>query len=351
MLGISFVKAQPTTHLIQYRGGKVIREGSGLSFFYFAPTSSLVAVPVGSRDCPFIFENVTSDFQTITVQGQVTYRIAKPVNAAQLLNFTLRADGKTYESDDPEKLPERVMATAKVLIQQSVRSLNLKDALRAADQVTAQVGREFSAHREIAALGLELLGLSILAIKPGVETGRALEAEARESILKTADDAIFERRNSSVNGERMIRENELNTEIAVEQKKRQIRETQMEAEASLRKKKHDLEKVDMSASINLEEERKALVEKKAANARTLAQADANRIEAFIDAFRNADPRIVQVLAASGMEPAQLIAQAFGGIAERAEKIGELNMSPDLLNSLLNAGPKHEAGKEVGRGTR
>ena len=37
------------------------------------------------------------------------------------------------------------------------------------------------------------------------------------------------------------------------------------------------------------------------------------------------------------QPGQLIAQAFGGIAERAERIGQLNMSPELLNSLLGAG--------------
>ena len=350
MLGISFVKAQPTTHLIQYRGGRVVREGAGLSFFYFAPTTSLVAVPVGSRDCPFMFENVTADFQTVTVQGQATYRIANPGNAAKLLNYSLKADGRTYESDDPEKLPERVVATAEVLIQQAVRALPLRDALRAADEVSERVGRRFSAHPEVTALGLELLGFSILAIKPTAETSRALEAEAREAILKSADDAIFERRNSSVDGDRRIRENELSTEIAVEQKKRQIRETQMEAEASLRRKKHEREKADMAARIHLQEERKAFVERQSANVRTLAEADAHRVETVVEAFRNADPRIVQVLAAAGMEPGQLIAQAFGGIAERAERIGELNVSPDLLNSLLAAG-KREAVKEAARVAR
>jgi hypothetical protein len=54
------------------------------------------------------------------------------------------------------------------------------------------------------------------------------------------------------------------------------------------------------------------------------------------ALEKADTRIVQALAAAGMAPGQLIAQAFGGIAERAEKIGQLNMSPDLLESLLSA---------------
>ena len=45
MLGIRFIKSQPTTYLMQFSGGKVVREGAGQSFFYYAPTSSIVAVP------------------------------------------------------------------------------------------------------------------------------------------------------------------------------------------------------------------------------------------------------------------------------------------------------------------
>jgi hypothetical protein len=44
MFGIKFIKAEPTTYLLQYRGGQIVREGLGLSFFYYAPTTSLVAV-------------------------------------------------------------------------------------------------------------------------------------------------------------------------------------------------------------------------------------------------------------------------------------------------------------------
>ena len=35
-----------------------------------------------------------------------------------------------------------------------------------------------------------------------------------------------------------------------------------------------------------------------------------------------------------MQPGQLIAQAFSGIAERAGSIGQFNMSPELLQSLM-----------------
>ena len=78
MLGIQFIKIPPTTHVIQYRGGKIVREGAGISFFYHSPTTSLVAVPVGSTDVPFIFEEQTADYQNLSLQGQITFRIAEP---------------------------------------------------------------------------------------------------------------------------------------------------------------------------------------------------------------------------------------------------------------------------------
>src|SRR5512137_236890 len=99
MFGIRYIKVQPTTHLIQYRDGRVVREGVGLAFFYYAPPTSLVAVPIASTDAPFIFEEVTADFQTVTIQGQVTYRVTDPKKLAALMNFTLNARGQNYVSD------------------------------------------------------------------------------------------------------------------------------------------------------------------------------------------------------------------------------------------------------------
>ena len=336
MLGLRFIKVNPTTHLIAYRGGKVIRQGQGLSLLYYQPTTSLVAVPVDSREIPFLFEKVTADFQTVTVQGQLAYRISDPVRTAQSLNFTLAAAGKGYESDDPERLPERVVAIAQVSIQRLIHASPLTQALRASGDIATQVLRELRDSSELAALGVEVQGLAILAIKPTPETARALEAEAREAILRRADDAIYARRNAAVENERAIKESELDTEVAVEHKKRAIRETQLEAEASVQRRKAELRQADLSANIGLEEQRKQLVEATAANTRTAAEADAHRIATSVQALAGADPRIIQALAAVGMQPGQLIAQAFGGIAERAERIGQLNLSPELLQSLLAA---------------
>ena len=339
MFGIRFVKALPTTYLMQVRGGRVVRKGAGLSMFYYGPTSSLVAVPVASREAPFIFQQVTADFQSLTVQGQVAYRVSDPAKASAMLNFALRADGKTYESDDPEKLPQRILAVVEVLIQQDVQAMSLKEALRASDKISSSLARRLQSHPEIQALGLEVLGVFVLAIKPTPETARALEAEAREAILKASDEAIFARRNAAVEQERTIRENELDTEVAVESKKRVIRETQMEAEARVQKMQAELRQADMEADITIEDRRKAFVALNAENTRMMAEAEAHRVAAVMKALEAADPRVVQALASVGMQPGQLIAQAFGGIAEKAERIGQLNVSPELLQALI---PKPDA---------
>ena len=75
MFGIRYLKVPPTTYVLHYKAGKVVREGAGQSFFYYSPTSTIVAVPVGSVDVPFVFNEVTADFQNVTIQGQLTYRV------------------------------------------------------------------------------------------------------------------------------------------------------------------------------------------------------------------------------------------------------------------------------------
>ncbi|MBR1148006.1 SPFH domain-containing protein [Bradyrhizobium sp. AUGA SZCCT0431] len=334
MFGIRFIKAQPTTYLMKYRAGAVTQEGAGLSGFYYSPVTSLVAVPIGSRDAAFIFEQIARDFQAVTIQGHVTYRIGDPKRAAAMLNFTLKKDGKNYESDDPERLPLRILGTVEVLAQQVVKDLTLKEALQASDRIADIIATGLKSRADIASLGLEILGVSIRAVKPTPDTAKALEAEAREAILRNADEAIFARRNFAVEQERAIRESELDTEIAVEQKKRSIRETQMDAEASVVAKQNELREAGMVADITLEAKRGDFVALNAENTRTLADAEAYRVGALMKIFEGVDTRVIQALAAAGMQPGQLIAQAFGGIAEKAERIGQLNVSPELLNALM-----------------
>ena len=342
MFGIRYIKAAPTTYLMAFRGGKVVAEGAGLSTFYYSPATTLVAVPIARRDEAFMFEKITADFQTVTVQGHVSFRIADPVKTASLLNLTVRADGSTYVSKDADKLAERVVALAQVAVQQLIQKMPLTEALRGVAKLADDALAGLRRNHEMAAMGIETLGLAILAVRPTPDTGRALEARAREAILREADEAIYARRNAAVENERAVKQSELDTEIAVEQKKRSIRDAQMDAEASVRRKKNELRQAEMEADIAIENRRREFVGINADNTRTTAEAEAHRIGAVVKALEQADPRTVQALAAMGMQPGQLIAQAFGGIAERAERIGQLNLSPDLLQTLLAAPAKEKS---------
>lgn len=334
MFGFKFIKIQPTTYLLQYSRGHLAREGRGLAFFYFAPFTSLVAVPLESHDIPFIFNQITADYQNISIQGQVSYRIVNPKQIAELLNFTLDNRTSRYLSTDPETLAQRVINQTQVLLQSLVGKLPLRETLKSGNQLVEQILPILGETKEIKALGLEILGLSILAIKPTPEMARALEAEMREILLKEADEAIYSRRNAAVEQERAIRENELNTEIAVETKKRQIRETQMDAERAVQEKQRQLEQEQMAGKIDLERLNKVLVELATENLRCEADAQAYRLTASMRALAGVDINIINALTQMNMDANQLVAAAFRDLANNAEKIGHLNVSPDLLRELL-----------------
>ncbi len=212
--------------------------------------------------------------------------------------------------------------------------LQLKPAIRAAESIATECMTQLKNNNTLAGMGLEVTALNILAIQPGAETARALEAETRENILKDADDAIYRRRNFAVEQERIIKENELNTEIAVEQKNRQIRETQMEAERSVKEKERLMQQEDMAFKIKQEQENIRLTELAVKNRRTEAETKAYALKVQLDNIITVNPEIIRALAAMNMDPARMIANAFDGLAAQAGKIGELNISPDLLHGLM-----------------
>ena len=341
---VRFAKFAPNRHVFRYRGGKITAEGAGLSFFYFAPATTLVVVPVGSEDAPFMLSEVSSDFQELTLQGQITYRISEPAKAAKMLNYTLDSEQKAqaYVSEDPQKLPERLVNLALVVIKGAVKNLSLKEAIVSSDEVAQRAHQALAGHEMVKALGVEILGLSIAAIRPNPETAKALEAETREEILKESDQAIFLRRNYAVEQERIIRESELNTEIAVEKKNREIQENKLETQRFAMKKELEMEEERLAFQIQQEEKNQTLIDLKTRNDRAVADAKAYALKAVIAAYENTKPDVLRVLANAGLDSGHLLAQAFQGIAEQAEKIGSLNITPDLLNTIVASSSRAKA---------
>ncbi|MFF2019241.1 SPFH domain-containing protein [Paenibacillus sp. NPDC058177] len=334
MFGFRFVKFQPSEYVLKVKNGKVVREGIGLSFHYYAPTTSVVVVPVSSIDVPFIFEEITHDYQTVTVQGQLTYRIVDYRKTTQILNYTYNLKKNMYLSDDPGKLAQRVINIAKVLTKKQMEQLPLRDAIQSSERLARSITQEIARNEEIEKLGIELMGLSILAIVPNKETLRALEAQAREEILRDADNALYERRNASIEQERRVKENELSTEIAVETKKKQIRETQLDAERAVKQKQNQMKEEQLSFDTALEEKKQELIELAIVNKKAEADARAYELSAIMNSLQNVAPNVLQALTQVGMNPEKLIAIAFQDLAGNAGKIGQLNITPDLLQGLI-----------------
>jgi SPFH domain / Band 7 family len=330
---MAYMKVPPTKYVIHYRQGKIRRQGAGLSFFYYVPVSTIVIVPFASADAPFVFQEVTGEFQPITIQGQLTYRVSDPRKLAALLDFSVTQGGQ-YRSEDPEKLNARLVHQAQVLARSMTQKMTLSEALTRSREIGNEVLAGMKNSETIAALGIEVLSVAILSVRATPEMSKALEAEAREALQRRSDEAIYSRRNAAVEQERRIKESELNTEIAVEEKHRQIRETKMAAELAMEQKQREVREARMAADISVEQQRAALLERRTANERSEADARAYGLEAVLKPVRGLDWKTLMMLTQGGGDPQRLIALAFQGLAENAQKIGELNISPDLLQSLI-----------------
>ncbi|HLJ44940.1 MAG TPA: SPFH domain-containing protein [Bryobacteraceae bacterium] len=316
MLGISYRKANPTDYVLHYSGGKLVRAGAGLSFFYFRPSSAIVSVPLASVNIPFVFTEPTADFQTLAIQGQLTYRIADPKRASGMLDFTLDAKGR-YTKDDYQKLPERLVYTLQTLMRAEIQRLPLREALFHGDALTARVLDQLKASPEVTQLGIEILNLAVLSVKPTPDMAKALEAEAREALNRQADEAVYTRRNAAIEQERHIKENELQTELLVQTKQRELHERELEGE------------------IALETQRAALTDQKTENERKEADTRAYALKAVLAPVQGLDWRVLMMLNSHGGDARGTIALAFQELAANAQKIGEVNISPDLLRSLLS----------------
>lgn len=334
MLGIQYFKADSSTFVIKTVNGKVRKTGKGLSFFYNAATASIAAVPVSAQEAPFIFKLLTADFQALTVQGQIAYRVAAPETMADMLNFSLKSDGVGYVSEDPLKLSDRVIRVVQSIVQNKVQTTGLREALKLGQSLVAILREQLAGDSSLAALGIALLDVSISAVQPTPETARALEAEARESILKEADDAIYDRRKSAVEQERTIKEAELQTELSVQQKEQEIEESRILNQRSIQRGKVETERERLQAEIAAETQRKELVTLHSENSRQEADAEAYAITERMKAFRELPVENLKAMALAQMDPQQLLALAFESLAQNAGKIGELNITPDLFGQML-----------------
>ena len=338
-MGIQYRKFDPTEYVMKVKKGKVVQQGLGLSFFCNTMTESMMVIPATAFDTSFAFNDImTADFQCVSVQGDISYVITDYEKAAQMVDFSYK-DKKEYAlvlAEARQKMAKRIINLAKVHVAKLVSGKSVREAIVSADELAGTLKAGMKNDRTIQTFGLELISVSILGVLAQADTRKALEAATREEILKQQDDAIYKRRNAAIEQERIVRENELNTEIKVAEKTKEKREKEMEMKRLVQVKQAELDARKLADDIRLEEENCKLVDLQTENEKKKSDAKAYDSEAILKTFANVDKDVIKALVTSGMDSRALIAKAFVEIGNKADKIGVLNVSPDLLESLTNA---------------
>lgn len=281
---IRYYKGDPNAHIIAYRGGKVVKQGAGIAFYYLPMHTTVARVPTVARDTPFHIKETTRDHQEIALQGTLTYRIDKAEVAAGRLDFTVDPVKGNYRTNDPDKLVERIVNAAQTRIRGIVRTWTLEQTLDQAQVLAEEVAKRLAAEEALATLGVVVEGVYIIGIRAEPAVQKALEAEYREAVNRRADQAIFERRAAALEQERNLKEKE------------------------------------MATNIEMETRREALVRQQADNDLTLAKAEAEADRLKLNPY------------AEVPVPA-LIALALKEWANNPTGIGQLNITPDMLTQL------------------
>lgn len=289
-----YFKGQPTDFIIRYSGGSLRNSGKGLAFFYWKYNTQVVAVPTQSQDASFVFNELTKDFQEVTLQGQVTFAIQDANVAATLFNFTIDPERYTYLSDDYEKLGKRLVNLVQIETRAEVSQRTLQETLRDASQLSNTITERLRSGSQISSLGVQLLRADFLSVRPTPEVGKALEAELREALLRKADEAIYARRAASVDEEKRIKEKELASDKAIEDQKKEL--------------------IALQGANELAEAQNAAQAREVA-----AEAEAKAAEMNLVIYKDMDHR-------------KLLAYAIKELA--GAKIGNLTITTEMLSSLL-----------------
>ena len=338
-MAIVYKKFGPGYYVLQVKKGKIIKEGVGLSMLYNTNFSSIIMVPSTAFDAGFVYDDiVTKDFQRINVQGEISFQINNYKLAAKKIDFTYsekKAECDVAQNTAKQALNKKVINLTKVYTAKFLADKDIREAIRCMNDLAGYLYAELCEDVGIKEYGIRIIGVTILAIVPQPETRKALEAATKEQIMKEQDDAIYMRRNAAIEQERIIKENELKTEIKIAEKEKEKSEKELEKERMVQEKKAELQKKKMADNIELEKKNSELVSMQTENEKKRSEAKAYESKELMKAFDDVKPEVVEALALAGMDSSSIIAKAFMDIGNNAEKIGVLNVTPDLLEKLTD----------------
>ncbi|MFJ9950092.1 SPFH domain-containing protein [Kitasatospora sp. NPDC091207] len=318
--GLRHLRAVPTAHIRHLHRGEVVHDGAGLAFWFRPLTAALSEVPVDDRELAMLFHARTADFQDVTVQATLTYRITEPAVAAARVDFGIDPDSGAWRAAPLDQLATLLTETAQQHALGLLARTPLADAL--ADGVSAvrdRMAAGLAAEPRIAETGLAVIAVRVVALRPEPEVERALRTPARELVQQEADRATFERRAVAVEHERGIAENELANRIELARREKQLL-TQQGANSRLQAE--DEAVADRVRAEAEADRRTRLATAEADAARALGEARATSEAAWLTAHQQADPAVLRAL-------------ALMRLAEHLPRIENVTVTPDLLTGLLS----------------
>jgi hypothetical protein len=167
-------------------------------------------------------------------------------------------------------------------------------------------------------MGLSIASVQVSAVQPSAEVEKALAAPTRERIAAEADEAAFARRAAAVDKERAIAENELGNRIELAR-----REASLVDQEGANQRRRATEQA-AAARIAAEGE--------ARNRRIDAAAEAEAIK-LVESERNAAEGD-RIAVYRDLAPAVLMGLAAREFAGKIETIEHVNVTPDMLGTLL-----------------
>ena len=320
------LRSESNMHIRRFRNGRLIASGKGLAFWFLPMGTSIAELPTDDRELQFLFQGRSRDYQDVTVQGEMIYRVTDPDCLASRVDFSVDLDSGAHRNRPLEQLATLFTGTAQKHAGRYMASRDIKTlVVDGAEQLQLSIEQGFAAESVFADMGLEMVSLGIKDIRPVAELEKAMQTPTRESIQQNADEATFQRRALAVEKERAIAENELQNRIELAAREEKLisqqgtnerRRVEEQAIAEETTVKSSIERERMEAEARLKQVRlQAEADSERTRILSRAESDAKRL----DADTRAQSRRVTSAAEAEARRAEGLAEA-----EAAEAIGLAN---------------------------
>ena len=191
LFGWRHLRAEPSFHVLQYRGGKLKRSGRGLAFWFHPLSTSIAEVPCSDRDETFLFHARSRDFQDVTAQGTITYRVTDPQRIAARVDFYLDPVQGTYRKQPLDQLSQLLVQSAQQHAWAYLAATPVREILAdGVEEIRDRIHAGLRGDSKLDAMGLEIVAVRVSDISPTSELDKALQAPTHESIQQEADEAV-----------------------------------------------------------------------------------------------------------------------------------------------------------------